>query len=173
MERGFSILKMGIYASLPFFTAFIVQPLAGYISDWFIKIGASPTLARKGVLIGAQLCGATIMIVGFVGDPMVAVAILTLNVAAVSTVGGMMFTIASEVAPPGMIGTVAGGMNTVGAVSGILAPTITGFIFKITGSFQLALAVSGGLLVCAVCIVLFVIPAIRPMELNTAQVKTL
>lgn len=166
MERGFSILKMGIYASLPFLTAFIVQPIAGYLSDWLVKRGTSLTVARKGVLVTAQLCASSIMAVGFVEDPIVAVAILTLNVAAASTIGGMMFTLVTEVSPPGMTGTVTGSMNTVGAIAGILAPTITGIIVKFTGSFQMALALSGGLLLLAACTVLFVIPAIRPMELG-------
>ena len=169
MERGFSILKMGFYASLPFFTAFIVQPLAGLLSDWLLKRGFSLTAARKGVLVGAQLCAATIMIVGFVDDAMIAVAILTLNVAAGSTIGGMMFTLSTEVSPPGLTATVTGSMNTVGAVAGILAPTITGFIVSITGSFQLALAVSGVLLLIAALTVLFIIPAIKPMELKPAS----
>ncbi|MGL5512989.1 MAG: MFS transporter [Sporomusa sp.] len=171
MERGFSILKMGIYASLPFFTAFVTQPVAGYVSDWLLKKGFSKTVARKGVLVTAQLCASSIMLVGFVDDPMVAVAILTLNVAAASTVGGMMFTIASEVSPPGMTGTVTGSINTVGAVAGILAPTITGFIVKITGSFQMALAVSGILLVVAACTVLFIIPAIQPMNIKSSELS--
>lgn len=171
MERGFSVLKMGIYASLPFFVAFITQPMMGYLSDWLIKKGFNNTVARKGVLVGAQACAATIMIVGFVDNPMIAIAILTLNIAAGSTIGGMMFTIASEVSPPGMAGTVTGSMNTVGAVAGILAPTITGVIVKMTGTFQLALAVSGCLLVVAACTVLFVIPAIKPMNV-AAETKT-
>ncbi len=166
MERGFSILKMGIFASLPFLTAFIIQPVAGYISDWLVKKGASLTVARKGVLVTSQLCASSIMAVGFVDDPMVAVAILTLNIAATSTIGGMMFTLVTEVSPPGMTGTVTGSMNTVGAMAGILAPTITGFIVKLTGTFQMALALSGGLLLLAACTVLFVIPTIRPMELG-------
>jgi ACS family glucarate transporter-like MFS transporter len=169
MERGFSILKMGIFASLPFLTAFIIQPVAGYLSDWLVKRGASLTVARKGVLVTSQLCASSIMAVGFVDDPMVAVAILTLNIAATSTVGGMMFTLVTEVSPPGMTGTVTGSMNTVGAMAGILAPTITGFIVKLTGSFQMALALSGGLLLLAACTVLFVIPAIKPMELGEAK----
>jgi len=169
MERGFSILKMGIFASLPFLTAFIIQPVAGYFSDWLVKRGASLTVARKGVLVTSQLCASSIMAVGFVDDPMVAVAILTLNIAATSTVGGMMFTLVTEVSPPGMTGTVTGSMNTVGAMAGILAPTITGFIVKLTGSFQMALALSGGLLLLAACTVLFVIPVIKPMELGEAK----
>lgn len=171
MERGFSVIKMGIYASLPFLTAFVVQPLAGYFSDWLIKKGISLTMARKGVLVGAQLCASSIMTVAFVDDPMIAIAILTLNIAAGSTIGGMMFTLSTEVSPPGMMGTVTGGMNTVGAIAGILAPTITGFIVKITGTFQLALGVSGILLLLAACTVVFIIPTIKPMELAETKIS--
>ena len=167
MERGFSILKMGIYASLPFFTAFLTQPLMGYFSDWLVKKGVSLTWARKGVLIGAQICASSIMVVGFVDSPMVAVAILTLNMAAASTTGGLTWTLCTDVAPEGMAGTLGGGMNAVSSTGGILAPAITGLIVKITGSFQLALAVGGILLVMAACTVLFVIPEVKPIALKT------
>ncbi|MDR3563746.1 MAG: MFS transporter [Negativicutes bacterium] len=169
MERGFSILKMGIYASLPFFTAFLTQPMAGYLSDWLVKKGYSLTVARKGVLVGAQLCAASIMVVGYVEDPMVAVAILTLNVAAGSTTGGLTWTLCADVAPKGLAGTLGGAMNAVSASGGILAPIVTGFIVKATGSFQLALATGGILLVLAACTVLFVIPAVEPMELSPRE----
>lgn len=166
MERGFSLFKMGIYASIPFLAAFIIQPVAGYLSDFLIRKGFSVTIARKGILVAAQLCGASIMMVNFVDDPMIAVVILTLNIAAGSTIGGMLFTLATEVSPRGMTGTVTGSMNTVGAAAGILAPTITGFVVNMTGSFQLALLSSGCLLLLAVCAVLFIIPAIQPMDLR-------
>jgi MFS family permease len=167
MERGFSMLKMGIYASLPFFTAFIVQPLMGYFSDWLVRKGYSLTLARKSVLIGAQICASTIMVVGFVDSPMVAVGILTLVMAAVSTTGGLTWTLCTDLAPEGMAGTLGGTMNSISSIGAILAPLITGFIVAITGTFQLALAVGGILLVTAACTILFVIPAIKPIELKS------
>ncbi|MEN6312700.1 MAG: MFS transporter [Clostridiaceae bacterium] len=166
MERGFSLFKMGVSASIPFLAAFIIQPVAGYASDFLIRKGFGVTFARKGILVLAQLCGASIMAVNFVDDPVIVVAILTLNIAAGSTIGGMLFTLATEVAPAGMTGTVAGSMNTIGALAGILAPVLTGFVVKATGSFQLALMSSGSLLLLAVCAVLFVIPAVKPMSLK-------
>lgn len=166
MERGFSILEMGFYASLPFIVAFITQPLTGFISDFIIRRGFSKTLARKGVLVIAQALSATIIAVAFVDDPMIAILILTVNIAAASTIGGMMQTMASEIAPFGMAATVTGAMNTVGAIAGVLAPTLTGIIVEMTGSFQMALLVAGGLIVLAAVIILFVIPKIEPIRLN-------
>lgn len=166
MERGFSILEMGFYASLPFIVAFITQPLTGFISDFIIRRGFSKTLARKGVLVIAQALSATIIAVAFVDDPMIAILILTVNIAAASTIGGMMQTMASEIAPFGMAATVTGAMNTVGAIAGVLAPTLTGIIVEMTGSFQMALLVAGGLIVLAAVIILFVIQKIEPIRLN-------
>ena len=164
MERGFSILEMGFYASLPFIVAFITQPLTGFISDFIIRRGFSKTLARKGVLVIAQAL--SIIAVAFVDDPMIAILILTVNIAAASTIGGMMQTMASEIAPFGMAATVTGAMNTVGAIAGVLAPTLTGIIVEMTGSFQMALLVAGGLIVLAAVIILFVIQKIEPIRLN-------
>lgn len=166
MERGFSILEMGFYASLPFVVAFITQPLTGFVSDFIIRRGFSKTLARKGVLVVAQALSATIIAVAFVDDPMIAILILTVNIAAASTIGGMMQTMASEIAPFGMAATVTGAMNTVGAIAGVLAPTLTGIIVEMTGSFQMALLVAGGLIVLAAVIILFVIQKIEPIRLN-------
>lgn len=166
MERGFSILEMGVYASLPFVVAFITQPLTGFVSDFIIRRGFSKTLARKGVLVIAQALSATIIAVAFVDDPMIAILILTVNIAAASTIGGMMQTMASEIAPFGMAATVTGAMNTVGAIAGVLAPTLTGIIVEMTGSFQMALLVAGGLIVLAAVIILFVIQKIEPIRLN-------
>ena len=166
MERGFSVLEMGVYASLPFIVAFITQPLTGFVSDFIIRRGFSKTFARKGVLVIAQALSATIIAVAFVDDPMLAILILTVNIAAASTIGGMMQTMASEIAPLGMAATVTGAMNTVGAIAGVLAPTLTGIIVEMTGSFQMALLVAGGLIVLAAVIILFVIQKIEPIRLN-------
>lgn len=57
-------------------------------------------------------------------------------------------------------------MNTVGAIAGVLAPTLTGIIVEMTGSFQMALLVAGGLIVLAAVIILFVIQKIEPIRLN-------
>lgn len=166
MERGFSVLEMGFYASLPFIVAFITQPLTGFLSDFLIRRGFSKTIARKGVLVAAQVLSATIIAVAFVDNPMIAIFILTINIAAASTIGGMMQTMASEVSPLGMAATVTGAMNTVGAIAGVLAPTLTGLIVETTGSFQMALVVAGGLIVIAAAIILFVIQKIEPIRLN-------
>lgn len=113
MERGFSILKMGLYASIPWIVGFVAQPAMGHFSDWLIKKGASVTQARKYSLVGAQMVAATVIGVGFVDDPLIAVILLTINIAGESASAGIMWTILTEVSPKGMGGTVAGGVPSI------------------------------------------------------------
>jgi ACS family glucarate transporter-like MFS transporter len=166
MERGFSVIKGGIYASLPFFAGFIAQPLVGHVSDWLIGKGVSVTDARKFTLLGCQICTATVIAVGFVRSPMIAVALLTLSVAGETGIGGMMWTIGAEVSPPKMAGSFTGSMNTIGAMSGIVAPVLTGIIVKLSGSFRLALAIGGCFVLLAALSIFWIVPEIKPIELQ-------
>jgi len=174
MERGFSILKMGLYASIPWVVGFVAQPAMGHFSDWLIKKGVSVTDSRKYCLVGSQLVTALVIAVGFVQDPMIAVALLVINIAGESASAGMMWTILSEVAPKGLGGTLSSAINTVSSVAGVMAPTITGFVYQFTGSFQIALLIAGlGILISALSI-LFIVPEIKPIELSdeTQGMKT-
>jgi len=162
--RGFSIVKMGIYASLPWIAGFVAQPLVGYLSDLLIKRGLSVTQARKRIQVGLQICAAAVMGVGFIDSPILAIYLLTFAVAAESGAGGLIWAFVTEVAPENMAGSVGGVMNAGGALAGILAPIVTGFIVKSTGSFRVALAIGGVSLLLAACSVLFVVPELKPME---------
>lgn len=166
MERGFSIIKMGLYASIPWVLSFVAQPAVGFFSDWLIKRGVSVTKSRKYTLVGSQLVAAFVIAVGFVDDPLLAVILLTINIIGESASAGIMWTILAEVAPRGMGGTVSSAINTVSSIAGVLAPTITGFIYKFTGSFQLALFVAGIGILISICAILFVVPEIKPIELE-------
>ena len=169
MERGFSILKMGLYASIPWIVGFVAQPAMGHFSDWLIKKGASVTNARKYSLVGAQMVAATVIAVGFVDDPLIAVILLTINIAGESASAGIMWTILTEVSPKGMGGTVASAINTVSSIAGVMAPTITGFIYKFTGSFQMALFVAGAGILISALSMLFVVQKIEPIDLNATR----
>jgi ACS family glucarate transporter-like MFS transporter len=169
MGRGFSIMKMGVYASLPWMAGFITQPLAGAFSDYLIRKGVSVTKARKRPLFAFQLGAATIMTVGFINDPIIAVYVLTFAIAAESGAAGLLYTCVPELAPKNMTGSVAGIMNAGGAFAGSIAPIVTGFIVKFTGSFKIALAVGGISLLLAACFLLFVIPELKPMEVTDSQ----
>lgn len=99
LSRGFSILKMGGYASLPWIAGFIAQPLAGWVSDQLIRGGISVTLSRKSIIIVMQLLAASVVVAGYVHDAMTAVWLLTLSVACESAATSILWTACTDAAP--------------------------------------------------------------------------
>lgn len=162
MERHFSLLKMGIYASLPWIAGMIALPLVGLFSDYLIVRGKSRTFARKGPLIFAQLMASSIVFVNWVDSPMVAVWLLVFVVAAESAVSGVLWTIPPEIAESGEAATLAGVMNTAGSLAGILSPMVTGFIIMFTGSFTAAFVVAGTSIILSALSVAFLLGEIKP-----------
>jgi MFS family permease len=169
LERHFSIIKMGLYGSLPYATAFVTQPLVGVISDLLIKRGWSVNRARKTIQVVLQVLSATIIIVGYVSDPMIAVFFLTVSIAAESNAASHIWVIVQELVPPKLVGSVGGLINTIGSVAGIVSPILTGIVVKLTGSFRLALTVGGCSMLVAMIFTLFGVPELKLLDLGTEE----
>jgi ACS family glucarate transporter-like MFS transporter len=161
-SRGFSVIQMGWYASLPWIAGFVAQLLAGWISDRLIQRGVSVTVSRKSIVITMQLLAASVVLAGYVQDAMTAVWLLTLSVACESASTSILWTTCTDVASPKTAGSLAGIMNTSGALAGILAPIITGFLVKTTGSFQQALLIGSCMVVLAAASMGFVVGELKP-----------
>jgi ACS family glucarate transporter-like MFS transporter len=169
MGRGFTIMKMGWYASLPWIAGAIAQPLVGGASDWLIRRGISTTLSRKSIIIAMQFAAASVVVAGYVPDGMVAVWLLTFSVACESAATSILWTTCTDVAPPLAAGSLAGIMNTAGALAGILAPAVTGFLVQMTGSFQEALLIGSCMVVLAAFSMWFVVGELKPLSIHAAK----
>ena len=165
MDRGFTIMKMGWYASLPWIAGAIAQPLMGGLSDWLIRRGVSITISRKTLIIVMQLMAASVVVAGHVPDAMTAVWLLTLSVACESASTSILWATCTDVAPPSAAGSLAGVMNTAGALAGVLAPVVTGFLVKITGSFQQALLIGSCMVVLAALSMWFIVGELKPIAI--------
>ena len=163
---GMSATKMGFYTTLAFAIAAIAQPGVGWFSDWLIIKGWSVNRARKTVQVGLQLMSATIIITGFSSNIEIAMFFMVLAISAESACAGHIWTIIADVVPGKLVGSVGGIINAIGAIAGIVSPIMTGVIFKITGSFQLALLIGGISILVASVFIIFVVPDLRIMELG-------
>jgi ACS family D-galactonate transporter-like MFS transporter len=133
----------------------------GLLSDALIRRGWSVNRARKTVQVGLQLLSSTIIVTGFARDPAIAMAFMVLAVTAESTCAGHIWTIIADVIPSRYLGSVGGLINAVGAIAGIISPILTGRIADVTGSFALALAIGGGMILLAAAFLLFVVPSLN------------
>jgi ACS family glucarate transporter-like MFS transporter len=168
MERKFTIVKMGIYASLPWIAGMIALPLVGMISDNLIKSGKTKTFARKVPLVISQLLASMIIFTPWIASPTIAVWLLIFVVTVESAVSGVLWTIPPEIAPSGEAGTLGGIMNTAGSLAGILSPIITGYIVVYTGSFTAAFIVAAACIALSAFFVTFFLGEIKPMDIEKA-----
>jgi ACS family glucarate transporter-like MFS transporter len=166
LDRGFTLMKMGWYASLPWIAGAIAQPLIGGLSDGLIRRGVSITVSRKTTIIAMQFLAASVVVAGYASDAMTAVWLLTLSVACESASTSILWATCTDVAPPAAAGSLAGIMNTAGAVAGVLAPLVTGFFVKITGSFQQALLIGSCMVVLAAFSMWFIVGELKPIPIG-------
>lgn len=176
MERHFTILKMGIYASLPWLVGMIVPPLIGMFSDFLIVRGKSKTFARKLPLVLCQVFAASIVLLNWISSPMVVVWLLVFVVALECSFSAMLWTVPTELARTGEAATLGGIMNTAGSLAGILSPMITGFVVVATGSFSVAFYIAGAANILSAVFTLFLLGKIEPEkqpvpEMQVASVR--
>ena len=149
MERKLTLIKSGWYGAIPWIVAFLFQPLVGWASDVLIKRGWTATRSRKGLVIAMNLLATVVVFAAYAESAVVAVLLLTLSLAFESASSVLLWTVCAEVAPDRASASVAGIMNSAGALAGIVAPIVTGYLLKTTGHFEEALVVGGAMFVLA------------------------
>lgn len=165
-DRGFTILKMGWYASIPWILTMLALPLVGIVSDALIKRGVSITNARKGMVIGGHLISSIVVFAVYTQDVMVAMVLMTIAVVFESASSTMLLVTAAEIAPAGLAGGVVGIVNTAGGLSGMVAPIISGALLSLTGNFQQAFLLAGVFIIIAAGVMWKGVGKVEPIQLK-------
>src|SRR5262252_1118971 len=156
-ERKFTKIEMGVLNAIPLMVMSVVIVISGALSDWLIRRGYEEKRVRKiFIAIGMLIC-CLIVPAGFVEDRMTAVWLLTISLSGLGVASPNTWTLTQAVSSKRIVGTVSGIQNLGGNVGGILAPMLTGFIAHFTGSFAMALALCGVILVAGVIVFWFVV----------------
>jgi ACS family D-galactonate transporter-like MFS transporter len=104
------------------------------------------------------MAGAVVIVpAGFTANKMTAVYLLSIAVCSLSISGIASWTLTQSVCDRQLVGTVGGLQNFFGNLGGIVAPALSGLIAKATGSFALALAVTGVLLSVGIALYWFMV----------------
>jgi sugar phosphate permease len=147
-DRGLSLMKTGWVASIPFLVGIIGVPLGGIISDYFIRKGFQPIKARKIPLVcGAIIAAIAVIPIPYVKDINTCVALLSLAYFASSVPTGVIWTLATDVAPKNMVASLGSIQNFGGFIGAALAPIVTGAVVQSTGSFEYVFLIGAVLLI--------------------------
>ncbi|MFT4192252.1 MAG: MFS transporter [Comamonas sp.] len=134
---GFSLSTTGWVASLPYLAGILGVLVGGQLSDALIRRGHRTVFARKVPIVGGALLAAcSVAPIPFLGDATTIIALLTLGYFASQLPSGVIWTLASDVAPPTQVASLGAIQNFGGFLGAACAPIATGIILDATGSFK-------------------------------------
>jgi sugar phosphate permease len=144
--RHFTLIKVGIFASLPLFAGVIGDTVGGVATDWLLRKTGSAKIGRRVVaIVGLLGCAICIVPAALTEDAYVAVFGLT------ASMFFLEFTIGPSWAVPmdtggKYSGTVSGMMNMAGNFGAAISPIVFGVLAQ-GGNWQAPFIVAAGLLV--------------------------
>ncbi len=146
LQRHMSILKTGFFAMIPFFLAIFVGIISGWLCDLWIRKKGNVTLVRK-TFIGVGFSLSTFFIVAgaHIQTQGLALFCIFMSMGMLGMVSPNINALPIDLAPRRLCSSVAGLQNVGGNIGGALAPVVTGILYGVTGNFQVALYITGGL----------------------------
>ncbi|SDP11063.1 MFS transporter, ACS family, glucarate transporter [Pseudomonas cichorii] len=164
-ERGMTILKAGLIASLPAICGFLGGVLGGVFSDMLLRRGNSLSVARKTPIVVGMLLSMSMIICNYVEADWMVVAFMALAFFG-KGVGALGWAVVSDTSPKQIAGLAGGLFNTIGNISSITTPIVIGYIIAATGSFKMALVFVGANALIAAISYLFIVGDIKRINLK-------
>lgn len=155
-DRGMSILKAGVIASVPAICGFMGGVLGGIISDAMLRRGHSLTWSRKAPLVLGMLMSTSMIACNYIDAEWLVVAVMAIAYFG-KGFGAVGWAVVADTAPKQIAGLCGGIFNGVGNMAGITTPIVIGIILQTTGSFEGALIfVAANALVAMFCYLVIV-----------------
>jgi ACS family glucarate transporter-like MFS transporter len=146
-SRHMQLMKAGWFTAAPYLVAAVLGILIGKLSDSLLTRDAVRQGKRRTLLIVFILLSSVVLLTNVVVNEYLVMVLISVSLVCIS--GALTLNIAMTndlVWDHKMAGTALGILIMGGIAFGLLAPIITGYIVKETGSFDYAFYVAGGLL---------------------------
>ena len=164
--RGFSIAEMTMLATLGYAAQAACALSYGHFSDWWTRSGRSEAACRRVVMVAAQALAAVAIFGLAFAESAVSIAILLcLAGAATAPLSVNLYAVAQMFAGPRATGTWVGVQNSIGNVSGIIGPIVTGIIVQRAG-YDSALMVTAAVAAVGAAWWAWGVPRIEQVQLD-------
>jgi sugar phosphate permease len=167
--RGFTLLKVGLLASLPLWAGVVGDTVGGLATDWLLRRFHSTKLARRLVaIVGLLGCAAFIVPAALTENAYTAVYCLTASMFFLECTIGPSWAVPMD-AGGSHSGAVSGMMNMAGNIGGALSPIVFGYLAK-GGNWEAPFIIAACLLVAGAAVWAFwldpdqsVVEKVQPM----------
>src|SRR3984893_14406146 len=142
--RKFTLIKTGIFASLPLAAGVVGDAFGGWLTDKLLVKTNNLKFSRRSVAIVAMLvCGTCTLFAALSASPLAALCYLTAAMFFLEMTIGPAWAVPMDIGGE-FSGTVSGMMNMGGQFVGALSPTVFGYLVS-RGSWVAPFGVSAGL----------------------------
>jgi MFS family permease len=169
-ERGLSLAAMTTVQTGIFVMDSVSILITGWLIDWWIRRGATPSLAYKTAL-SLSAAGVGLCLLSMSGSGAAAGAALLLATGLADglnspSVGALTQRFAGPLATGRWMGT----QNAISNTAGFLAPAVTGYLVKYSGGhYTLALWVTGAVALLGLLAWFVVVPVVDPVDWSRAR----
>ena len=170
-QKHLSLEKMGVIGAIPFWAAAVSAIIGGWTSDALIKKGHSTTKVRKAFVASGLVFSVAAFPSAIVEDLTVSLVLLTVACMALGVTVSNLWAISQTLAGPTAAGKWSGAQNCLGAVAGIIAPIVSGFVVQQTGNFSLAFLIMAILALVGAGSYVFLVRTIEPIDWEARQAK--
>ncbi len=144
--RHFTLIKVGLFASLPLWAGVVGDTVGGLSTDWLLRVTGSAKIGRRVVaIVGLLGCAICIVPAALTEDAYVAVYGLTASMFFLELTIGPSWAVPMDTGGK-YSGTVSGMMNMAGNFGGAISPIVFGYLAQ-GGNWQAPFIVAAGLLV--------------------------
>lgn len=153
--RGFSMLKGGWVAALPWLAGICLTPLGGIAADRIAARHGRLQAAKYVIMFGYSLAGILLFVAAYAPERNLCVAALCLSVGFLMSAEASFWVSATYLAGESA-GVVSGLMNTCGILGGIVSTSLVPILVSRSGWL---LALGSGTVVALACVLLWVVIA--------------
>jgi ACS family D-galactonate transporter-like MFS transporter len=163
-SRGFTLLKLGLYGTIPALFAIPCGYLGGFVSDTLLRRGLRLTWARKIPIVAGMTLASSIALAVSVPSAAWALALLSLCYGSLTFAAASVWSLPADVAPSlEHVGSIGGIQNFASNLAGVGVSNFVGVMLAETGSFVAALWITGAFALLGAGAYLFLVGEIEPL----------
>lgn len=167
---GITMATLSLPVIVVYLTADVGSVGGGWLSSTLIKRGWSVNAGRKTAMLVCALCVVPVVFASLVSNMWVAVGLISLAAAAHQGWSANIFTMASDMFPRRVVGSVVGIGGMAGAVGGMLFASATGYVLQLTNSNYVPIfIVCGSVYLIALAVIHWLAPRLEAAEVEIEE----
>jgi MFS family permease len=171
-ERGFSMHQMEGCGTASYFVNGFAAVIIGWVIDRYVQRRGSANLAYKSVMFVAQAgCIVGMLMMGTGSRPVAIVGLFAVMFLIGASSAGV-YTMSQILAGPRAAGRWVGIQNSIGNLSGVFAPWVTGIIVDRTGHFTLAFTIAAVVSAIGIYGWIGMVPKLAPINWRSMTATT-